>query len=85
MPAFGALRTERYKWIEYENGERALYDLALDPHELNNIYGGRNTALGEAMAAWLRNLLLCHGAACELTENEDRVAAWNPIRPTSGL
>jgi len=77
VPAFGALRTERYKWIEYENGERALYDLARDPHELTNASGGPNSELGEALAAWLRDLLLCHGEDCERIENQDRVRAWS--------
>jgi arylsulfatase A-like enzyme len=80
VPAFGALRSERYKWIEYENGERALYDLANDPHELTNVYGTENAALGEVLATWLRDLLVCHGAMCERIENEDRLATWSAAR-----
>ena len=33
-----ALRTNRFKYVEYGNGGRELYDLAGDPAELNNVY-----------------------------------------------
>ena len=33
------LREQRYKLIAYENGELELYDLADDPHELQNLAG----------------------------------------------
>ncbi len=36
--AWRALRTTRYKYVEYGNGGRELYDLAGDPAELNNVY-----------------------------------------------
>jgi len=35
-PAFEAVRTDRYLYVEYENGWRELYDLPEDPYELNN-------------------------------------------------
>ena len=35
-PAFEAVRTDRYLYVEYENGWRELYDLAEDPYELTN-------------------------------------------------
>jgi hypothetical protein len=34
--AWDALRTNRHKYAEYANGGRALYDLVLDPFELQN-------------------------------------------------
>jgi arylsulfatase A-like enzyme len=35
---WSALRTARYKYVEYGNGGRELYDLASDPWEMNNAY-----------------------------------------------
>jgi arylsulfatase A-like enzyme len=35
---WSALRTTRFKYVEYGNGGRELYDLASDPWELNNAY-----------------------------------------------
>jgi arylsulfatase A-like enzyme len=36
-PKYQALRTARYKLIVYDDGERELYDLELDPNELINL------------------------------------------------
>ena len=35
-PAYCAVRTTRYIYIEYSTGEQELYDLSADPHELFN-------------------------------------------------
>ena len=69
VPAFAALRTSRFKWIEYENGERALYDLENDRHEMTNVYSTRSETAG-ALAAWLSSLLHCSGEQCQRVENE---------------
>ena len=36
LPKYAAIRSGQFKWVEYANGERELYDLAADPHELVN-------------------------------------------------
>ena len=36
-PAYSAVHTKRYLYIEYQNGWRELYDLRHDPWELNNL------------------------------------------------
>jgi N-acetylglucosamine-6-sulfatase len=38
LSAYEAVRTETHKYVEYENGDRELYDLKADPHELDNVY-----------------------------------------------
>lgn len=39
-PDFYGVRDERgFKYVEYNSGERELYDLRADPHELRNVYG----------------------------------------------
>ncbi len=35
---YSGLRTATLKYIEYDNGERELYDLVNDPYELENQY-----------------------------------------------
>jgi arylsulfatase A-like enzyme len=37
IPNFSAIRTDRWKYVEYETGERELYDLQGDPYELYNL------------------------------------------------
>ena len=37
VPSYCAVRGERYKFVEYQNGDEELYDLQVDPHELNNL------------------------------------------------
>lgn len=38
-----AIRTSRYRYIEWDNGEKGveLYDYSSDPGEFNNLYGNR--------------------------------------------
>jgi len=63
--AFKGVRTARYKYVEYVNGERELYDLVRDPDELTN--QARNPAFASIrsrLAARLRTLRGCRGAAC---------------------
>ena len=38
-PTFWGLRTERWTYVEYESGERELYDNDADPHQLRNLAG----------------------------------------------
>jgi N-acetylglucosamine-6-sulfatase len=37
VPPFWSLRTNRYRYVELGTGERELYDLAVDPYELQNL------------------------------------------------
>jgi arylsulfatase A-like enzyme len=36
---YWAIRTDRWKYVEYDNGDRELYDLDADPYELDNLAG----------------------------------------------
>lgn len=39
-PSYLGVRTDRYKYIEFERGRNPwLFDLEMDPKELNNLYG----------------------------------------------
>jgi N-acetylglucosamine-6-sulfatase len=53
--AWDALRTTQFKYAEYKNGGRALYDLAVDPYEMVNrandpAYAATRTALAGRLA-----------------------------------
>jgi arylsulfatase A-like enzyme len=65
VPPFRAIRTERFKWIEYDDGGRALYDLESDPHEMTNLLrGGEWKGVARNLSARLRDLADCVGAGC---------------------
>ena len=36
-PTLACVRSEQFKWIEYDSGETSLFDLVNDPFELNNL------------------------------------------------
>jgi N-acetylglucosamine-6-sulfatase len=56
-PPFWAIRTRRYKYVELNTGEKELYDLSVDPYELNNVAGQPQYSSVEAdLAARLANL-----------------------------
>lgn len=38
VPPWAAVRTDRFKYVEYADGQRELYDLEQDPFELENRY-----------------------------------------------
>jgi N-acetylglucosamine-6-sulfatase len=62
---FRAVRTPRYLFAAYANGERELYDLARDPYQLQSRHASPSyRAVRRDLArrlAWLRT---CSGAAC---------------------
>ena len=57
---YNGLRTADLKYIEYDNGERELYDLANDPYELDNQYATAEPALVTQMSAWLQPVSYTH-------------------------
>jgi hypothetical protein len=64
-PSYSALRTPRWLWVEHSSGERELYDLRTDPHQLQSLHGNATLALlRQRLATRLAVLRGCTGAAC---------------------
>jgi len=69
-PAFLGLRTTQYLYMEYETGEKELYDLIQDPYQLENIAASADPEFIQEFSKWLADLSTCEGASC--TAIEDR-------------
>jgi N-acetylglucosamine-6-sulfatase len=64
---FAGVRTPKFLYAEYANGEKELYDLAKDPDELNNVAGQPAYAsMQSQLAARLAKLNTCAGAPCKV-------------------
>ncbi|MCG5217446.1 sulfatase family protein [Streptosporangium soli] len=65
------LRAPRWKYVEHSTGERELYDLQQDPHELTSVHADpRYASTRQAIAGQLSALRACVGAACR---------QWTPV------
>jgi N-acetylglucosamine-6-sulfatase len=67
IPNYDAVRTARYNYVEYETGEKELYDLTTDPTELTNIYNSAPQTLRSDLKARLDALKSCAGADASAT------------------
>ncbi len=64
-PSYSAIRTPRYLYVEYDNGEREFYDLQNDPDELHNLAAGLDPQRLAQLHEQLADLRDCHtGPAC---------------------
>jgi arylsulfatase A-like enzyme len=69
LPGWRGVRTDRYTYVEYDTGERELYDMAADPNQLTNIAATATPALVAQLAARTTDLAGCAGATCRAAEN----------------
>ena len=75
-PVFVGLRTDNQAiglngpitYIEYDTGERELYDLSADPLQLNNKYSTTKPALRSKLRAWLASLAYASGQSIREAE-----------------
>ncbi len=64
-PVYHAVRTPRYVYVEYDTGDRELYDLQADPYELDNRVADPAMAQVELdLAVQLGRLKSCAGPSC---------------------
>jgi len=62
-PSYEAMRTPRFLYVEYKDGEREFYDLQSDPYELDNLAASLSENDLAMLHAELGRLEDCHGTA----------------------
>ncbi|HVW29579.1 MAG TPA: sulfatase [Polyangiaceae bacterium] len=67
-PVFVGIRTETRTYVEYDTGERELYDLTTDPNELNNGYDSAPASLKNSLSSWVASLKNAAGSALRSAE-----------------
>ena len=66
---YRAIRTETHKYVEYNNGEKELYDLSADPYELDSVYDSADPSLLANLKARLEALKDCSEEGCREAED----------------
>jgi hypothetical protein len=62
---YATLRTRRWHYTEYSNGERELYDMVADPNQLvNRDLNPRYAGIEASLAHRLERLAACRGRGC---------------------
>ena len=69
-PAHLGLRTESFKYVEYDTGEREVYDLERDPDETANLRKQVGTSWLSSLSAMARALGACAGETCRQLESQ---------------
>lgn len=70
VPSYDAVRTLKYLYVEYNTGERELYDLKADPYQLESLHDSADPALITGLKSRLEALRYCAGEDCH--DAEDR-------------
>lgn len=82
VPVFTGIRTARYSYLEYAGGERELYDLAVDPFQLENLARSAPPEVVEPLRRQMEAMRACAGASCRSSEmsappaGPDRPSKW---------
>jgi N-acetylglucosamine-6-sulfatase len=66
---YQAIRTGTHKYVEYNNGEKELYDLEADPYELDNVYESADLSLLKDLKVKLEALKSCSEEGCREAED----------------
>jgi arylsulfatase A-like enzyme len=72
VPEYHALRTIDYLYVEYDTGEREMYDRRRDPYELQSLHETAAPELLDELASQLAILRECSGAGCLITTVDDQ-------------
>ncbi len=67
-PAYKAVRTQGYLWVEYATAERELYNLTEDPYELQSLHQTAPADLEQYLSSRLERLRDCARAQCRNAE-----------------
>jgi N-acetylglucosamine-6-sulfatase len=69
-PAYRAVRTGNHLYVSYADGEKEIYNLGLDPYELENRYPTASKALKDRLRGRLSSLARCTGEECWAAEGQ---------------
>jgi arylsulfatase A-like enzyme len=75
VPNYDAVRTSRWLYVEYANGERELYDVRLDPDQLVNLAGLGHVSVESTLRRRLDALRSCRGRTCRAPTAASAVGA----------
>lgn len=67
---YRGLRTAQYLYVEYADGFVELYDMVLDPHQMENIAPTADPQLLSNLSAWLDQLYACKTDSCRQIESQ---------------
>jgi hypothetical protein len=56
-------------YVKYASGDRELYDLSIDPYELQNLYETADPTLDAQLESRLEALSDCAGQTCRTAED----------------
>jgi arylsulfatase A-like enzyme len=68
-PPYRALRARDRLYVEYDSGERELYDLVADPDQLDNLMAETNPRLIDSLSTRLTELTRCEGPGCRVADD----------------
>jgi N-acetylglucosamine-6-sulfatase len=78
------MRTDRYLYVEYADGEREFYDLENDPYELHNLAPDLSASQLATLHDDLARLENCHtGDSCWAAAHVTQVAGLRAVRARS--
>jgi arylsulfatase A-like enzyme len=69
IPEFHGIRATDFVYVEYVSGERELYDLRRDPHQMQSLHAAVDPALAQRLSTYLGALKRCRGAGCRTAED----------------
>ena len=69
-PVYAGLRSLTHTYVEYDNGERELYDMDRDPEQLDNVYSKADPALKKSLSAMLASLRSARGEGLRRAEQQ---------------
>ena len=82
-PAYRAIRTDRYLYVLYANGQKELYDMRRDPKQLRSVHRDeRYRKVRKWLSTHLFALAGCAGESCRIEVGRDPSPEKGPPEPT---
>jgi hypothetical protein len=69
VPRFRGIRLQTMSFVEYQTGERELYDIKADPYQLQNLASNADPKFIAQLSARLQQMMTCKGSACRTAED----------------